>query len=217
VDVATAKPGPVPPELTTLAGKLREGLDLADHLVENLLLLARAPYGAGENQETIPLAPLMASAVQDRADLIARMGLRVQQHAAADSSLVTGNPVLLAQMTGNLIDNAVRHNQPGGWINARLTGDGSAVRLQVDNGGCVLDQETVATLTQPFRRLGSDRTGSATGTGLGLSIAEAIATAHGGTLRLHARPDGGLRAVIDLPAAASTRPAAEPVMAGGTW
>jgi hypothetical protein len=86
--------------------------------------------------------------------------------------------VLLAQMTANIIDNAIRHNHPGGWV---------------------------TTLAQPFRRLGTDRTGSATGTGLGL--ADAIAAAHRGTLHLHARPNGGLRAVIDLPPASSSPPA----------
>jgi signal transduction histidine kinase len=71
-------------------------------------------------------------------------------------------------------------------------------------------------LTQPFRRLGADRTRSTTGTGLGLSIAEAIAAAHGGTLHLHARPDGGLQAVLDLPAAGRTGPPAQLAMAGAT-
>jgi signal transduction histidine kinase len=117
-------------------------------------------------------------------------------------------------MTGNLIDNAVRHNQPGGWIRTQVTLDGPVVRLLVENGGPLLDQDQVTTLTQPFRRLGTDRTGSSTGTGLGLSIAEAIAAAHGGTLRLHARPEGGLQAVIDLPAADRTGPPAHVVMAG---
>jgi signal transduction histidine kinase len=70
-------------------------------------------------------------------------------------------------------------------------------------------------LTQPFRRLGTDRTGSSTGTGLGLSIAEAIATAHGGTLRLYARQEGGLQTVIDLPAAGRTKPPAQLAAAGG--
>jgi signal transduction histidine kinase len=215
LDVTTAKPGPVPPELTVLAGKLREGLDQADHLVESLLLLARAPHGASDNQETIPLGPLLSSAIEARAGLIASMSLRVRQQHAADGPLVTGNPVLLAQLTANLIDNAVRHNHPGGWISAQVTRDGPAARLLVENGGAVVDQDKVATLTQPFRRLGTDRTGSATGTGLGLSIADAIATAHGGTLHLHARPDGGLRAVIDLPAA-STSPPAQLATAGAT-
>jgi signal transduction histidine kinase len=213
LDVATAKPGPVPPELTVLAGKLREGLDQADQLVENLLLLARAQHGASDDQETIPLGPLLAAAIDARAGLIASMGLDVRH--AADGPLVTGNPVLLAQMTANLIDNAVRHNHPGGWIRAQITRDGPVVRLVVENGGPVLDPGKVTTLTQPFRRLGTDRTGSATGTGLGLSIAEAIAAAHGGTLRLHARPDGGLGAVIDLPAATSTGPPAQLATAGG--
>ena len=75
---------------------------------------------------------------------------------------------------------------------------------------------SVTTLTQPFRRLGADRTGSATGTGLGLSIAEAIATAHGGTLRLYARPEGGLRAVVSLPATDRTGPPAQLAATGGT-
>jgi signal transduction histidine kinase len=215
LDVATAKPGPVPAELTVLAGKLREGLDQADRLVENLLLLARAQHGARDDQETIALGPLVAGAIADRAGLIASMGLHVRPAAGADAGpMVNGNAVLLAHMTGNLIDNAVRHNQPGGWIRTQVTLDGPVVRLLVENGGPVLDQDQVTTLTQPFRRLGTDRTGSSTGTGLGLSIAEAIAAAHGGTLRLHARPEGGLQAVIDLPAADRTGPPAHVVMAG---
>jgi signal transduction histidine kinase len=216
LDVAIAKPGPVPAQLTVLAGKLREGLDRADQLVENLLLLARAQHGASDDQETILLDPLIASAIDARAGLIATMGLDVQHASAAGGLLVTGNPVLLAQMTANLIDNAVRHNSPGGWIRTQITRDGPAVRLLVENGGPLLDPGKVTTLTQPFRRLGTDRTGPAGGTGLGLSITEAIAAAHGGTLHLHARQDGGLQAVIDLPAAASTGPPAQLVTAGGT-
>lgn len=214
LDVAAAKPAPVPAELTVLAGKLREGLDQADRLVENLLLLARAQHGARDDQETIPLDPLIADAIAARAGLIASMSLDVR-HAAA-GPLVTGNPVLLAQMTGNLIDNAVRHNHPGGWLRAQVTRDGPTVRLLVENSGPLLDADKVNTLTQPFRRLGTDRTGSATGTGLGLSIAEAIAAAHGGVLHLHARPEGGLCAVIDLPATTSTAPAAQLATAGGS-
>jgi signal transduction histidine kinase len=215
LDVATAKPSPVPAQLTELAGKHREGLDQADRLVENLLLLARAQHGASDDQETIPLGPLVTSAIDARAGLIASIGLDVRCTPVA-GPVVTGNTVLLAQMTANLIDNAVRHNHPGGWIRTQITLDGPVVRLLVENSGPLLDPGKVTTLPQPFRRLGTDRTGSATGTGLGLSIADAIATAHGGTLRLHARQEGGLQAVIDLPAADSTGPPAQLAAAGGT-
>ncbi len=212
LDVATAKPAPVPPELTVLAGKLREGLDQADRLTESLLLLARAQHGATDEQETISLGQVLADAIDDRAGLIARTGLDVRQ-ATADA-WVSGNPVLLARMAGNLVDNATRHNQPGGWIRAETTSNGQIARLVVENGGPILDQGMVASLAQPFRRLGTDRTGSAGGTGLGLSIVEAVASAHGGYLRLQARPEGGLRAVIELPAVTGAGPAARPASLG---
>jgi signal transduction histidine kinase len=78
----------------------------------------------------------------------------------------------------------------------------------VENGGPILDQEQVAQLAQPFRRLGPDgasvgRIATGGGSGLGLSIVAAIAAAHGGELDLNARPEGGLRVVITLPLAAA--------------
>jgi signal transduction histidine kinase len=213
VDVATAKPA-VPPEVTVLAGKLSEGLDQADRLVDSLLLLARAQHGATGDQITIPLGHLLASALDARSDLIACLRLRVEQ-ASADVR-VTGNPTLLARMVSNLVDNAIRHNQPGGWIRAETTTDSARACLVIENGGPVLGQDAVTGLARPFRRLGADRTGSAGGAGLGLSIVDAVATAHGGNLHLHARPAGGLRAVIDLPRADATVPAGPPARPAAT-
>jgi len=80
----------------------------------------------------------------------------------------------------------------------------------VESGGDVLDPQQVAQLTQPFRRLRADRTGSDNGAGLGLSIVAAIASAHRGILDLQARPGGGLRVVIALPLATEAVPAEVP-------
>ena len=121
-----------------------------------------------------------------------------------------GSEVLLAQMSENLIDNAIRHNEPGGWVRITTRTDGPLARLVVETGGRVLNEQEVRELAQPFRRLGPDRTGSDNGTGLGLSIVAAIATSHNGTLDLHARAGGGLRAVITLPAAAEAAMAGLP-------
>ena len=75
----------------------------------------------------------------------------------------------------------------------------------VENGGPVLDERDVQALTQPFRRLGAERTGSDRGSGLGLSIVAAIAEMHGGRLELHALAEGGFQVVIELPLAAASR------------
>jgi signal transduction histidine kinase len=104
-------------------------------------------------------------------------------------------------MIENVIDNAIGHNPAGGWISVATGADGHHARLVVENGGDVIDQQQVAQLGQPFRRLGADRTGSDTGAGLGLSIVAAIASAHRGSLDLYARPEGGLRVSVTLPLA----------------
>jgi signal transduction histidine kinase len=108
-------------------------------------------------------------------------------------------------MVGNVIDNAVRHNEPGGYIHVTSEAAGPVARLIVETGGPVLDPAEVQELTQPFRRLSTARTGPG-GTGLGLSIVAVIAAAHHGKLRLLARPQGGLEVIVELPRA---RPFAE--------
>jgi len=108
-------------------------------------------------------------------------------------------------MVENVIDNAINHNQAGGWVRVQTGVEGSVARISVENGGPVLAQQEVEQLVEPFRRLGAQRTGSEEGSGLGLSIVSTIAEAHGGTVDLQALSDGGLRVVIALPVAVATR------------
>jgi signal transduction histidine kinase len=197
LDVAIGKPGPVPSEVTVLAAKLGEGLNRAGQLLESLLMLARANSGAIADRTAVLLCGLARDALDAHRPAFTEKGLTVQ--VTLDSTAVTGNEILLARLVDNIIDNAVRHNEPRGWIRVVTEDHGGVARLVVESGGPVLDEGKVAQLGQPFLRLGADRTGSADGTGLGLSIVAAITAAHHGTLRLHALPQGGLGVVVELP------------------
>jgi signal transduction histidine kinase len=115
-----------------------------------------------------------------------------------------GSPALLARLVGNVVDNAVTHNEDNGWIRISGSADGKEAVLVVDTGGRVLDQRDVDRLMLPFERLGDDRTGTA---GLGLSIVASVAAAHDGRLVLLALPEGGLRVSVHLPAAIARVPA----------
>jgi signal transduction histidine kinase len=204
LDVATRKPGPPAPGVTILAGKIRAGLDKADRLVESFLTLARAQHGGAIRRTTVALDKLATIVLADHCAAISDMHLTVGQDH--HDTPAPGNQALLAHLIGNLIDNAIRHNQPGGWIHVATGTGADTARLVVENSGPVLDPGQVGELTQPFRRAGPDRTSAAgTGVGLGLSIVAAIAATHHGTVDLHARPDGGLRVTVTLPLAA--RPA----------
>jgi signal transduction histidine kinase len=205
VDVAVAKPEPVPAQTIALADRLRGELDRVDGLLDGFLALARAQHGDLPGQATLSLEYLTAAALAVRADTIAARHLTVHHVTGADGTWVTGSQPLLCRMVDNVVDNAIGHNGDGGWISVTTGADERLARLVVETGGDVLDADQVSQLTQPFRRLGVDRTGSDHGSGLGLSIVEAITTAHGGTLDLQARPEGGLRVSIALPLAPAGR------------
>jgi signal transduction histidine kinase len=130
----------------------------------------------------------------------------VRIHHQLGAVEVTGDPTLLRRLVDNILDNALRYNHPGGWIHVHCHTDTSnaesvTARLVIENTGPQLHDADVQQLGQPFRRLAADRTTTGS-VGLGLSIVAAITAAHDGTLQLNARPEGGLRAAIDLPCAA---------------
>jgi signal transduction histidine kinase len=207
LDVAVAKPGPVPPQTIALADRIRTELDQVDRLLEGFLVLAKAQHSALDDRTTLSLGEVVSASLATRAVDLAVKGMTVDGCDDLGSGWVQGSRTLLCRMVDNVIDNAIIHNHDGGRIHVAVDGRHDTARLVVESGGPVLDQQQVASLAQPFRRLGGDRTGPASGGGLGLSIIEAIATAHDGTLELHALADGGLRVVITLPLALVAVPA----------
>jgi hypothetical protein len=211
VDVAVAKPEPVPAPTLALAGRLRTELDRVDRLLDGFLVLARAQHGDLPGRATLSLEYVVSAALAARAEAIAARRLTVHHASGRDGTWVRGSQVLLCRMVDNVIDNAIAHNTDGGWISVATGSEGSLARLVVETGGDVLDPQQVGQLAQPFRRLRADRTGSDDGAGLGLSIVAAIASAHRGTLDLQARPGGGLRVAITLPLATEAVPAGVPV------
>ncbi len=197
LDVAVAKPAPVP--VAVVAGRLYEQLDQAERLLDGLLVLARAQHGDLPGTTLLSLDAVAVASLADRADAIAARNLTVSHASEPAGARVAGSAELIRRMIDNVLDNAIIHNDAGGWIQVSTTSHEAAACLVVDNGGGVLDPGLVRELAQPFRRLGADRTGSGRGSGLGLSIVAAIAAAHHGTLELLARPEGGLRVRIGLP------------------
>ena len=119
---------------------------------------------------------------------------------------VKGDPGLLERLIGNVIENGIRHNFTGGWVNIAVTAQGAKASLEVTNSGPALDDAPVDTLTEPFRRGDNDRTSDDGGFGLGLSVVDSIVNAHSGSMALRARSGGGLVLLVKLPVATSAPP-----------
>jgi two-component system, OmpR family, sensor histidine kinase VanS len=168
-------------------------------LAEALLVLSRADSGTFI-RDAVDLSLLAEEAVETLLPLAEKHGVALE--VAGDAAPASGSPTLLLQLAVNLVHNAIVHNVPdGGWVRVTTGTAAGAAELTVENSGEVLRPQLVATLTEPFQR-GSERvSGDHAGVGLGLAIAQSVARAHDGTLALSARPEGGLRVTVQLPAA----------------
>lgn len=158
-------------------------------------LLELATVAASPAQEQVDLAELVTTAWEGLARTAVPADIRLQ--ARLDAAWATGDADLLLRLIANVLDNALRYNQPGGWI-AVTTGaaDGDAL-LTVENTGPVVTAEMAGRLTEPFVR-GAGRTGPS-GHGLGLALVASIVRSHGGTLEIEPRAAGGLRVSVRLP------------------
>ena len=198
LDVTLSDPDADVEELRRMAGVVRAAGERAEQLVSALLLLARTDGLGLAVREPVDLSAVVESAWRAvRAEAEARNVRAVFRCAPA---LAVGDPALLERIAGNLLENAVRHNHVGGWIETVVeTGPQWSV-VRVSSSGQVIAPDRVEELFEPFRRGGKDRT-SQSGTGLGLSIVRAAVAAHGGFAQAVAVPAGGLSVTVHLPAA----------------
>jgi signal transduction histidine kinase len=167
-----------------------------ERLLEALLVLARGQAGL-DRTEPFDLAAVTDEVLLARHAEVRRRKLRVD--AALHPTPALGDPRLAERLVGNLVDNAVRHNLPGGWVQIQTGARAGRAELSVANSGPAVPPAEVDRLLRPFQRLGTDRTGHREGHGLGLSIVAAVAAAHHAELRVRARPEGGLRVVVHFP------------------
>lgn len=112
-----------------------------------------------------------------------------------------GDPVELARVVSNLVENALRHGHLDGVppvieVSAERVGD--TLSIAVRDRGPGVPEDQIARLLRPFARL-DDARSERGGSGLGLAIVERIARRHGGECRIRNRPGGGLEVLVTLP------------------
>jgi signal transduction histidine kinase len=207
VDVALADPDTSPAELRAMAERVRDATGRSERLIEGLLTLARS-----EQQPRVWQPVDLADAATGALEHVRReggaAGLRVV--SGLRPAPVAGDPALLDRMVANLVENAVRHNQPDGWLQVASGTSGGRAIVRVANSGPSIPTDQVEALFQPFRRLHARVASPAGGAGLGLSIVRAVARAHGGDAHARALPGGGLEVTARLPVRTETNTAIPP-------
>jgi signal transduction histidine kinase len=216
LQVALADPGA---SVATLRAACDEVLRLGqqqEKLIDALLTLASSERGL-ERTEPFDLAAVAATVL---GDLDGGADREVTIGASLGPAPAEGDSLLAESLVANLVGNALRHNEPGGWAEIETgTADGRAV-VRVRNTGQVIPPAEIDRLFQPFQRFGDERVRSGRGGaldgggldggglsggglnqghGLGLAIVRAIAAAHDAELTASARPEGGLDITVSFP------------------
>jgi signal transduction histidine kinase len=167
-----------------------------ESLVSSLLTLARLENGADAPQEQVDLDDLVFAEVA-RQRGATDIALDVSQVGAGRT---TANPVLLGQVVGNLLDNAVRH--AASTVTISLHQSGGRATLVVEDDGSGIAAEDRSRVFERFVRLDEARARDHGGSGLGLAIVASIVHAHGGSVQITEGRSGGARFEVVIPMSA---------------
>jgi signal transduction histidine kinase len=182
-----------PPQLELLSRQLLATNERNEALIEGLLVLAETERG-------------LVTSARQRLDLIAGSTTQTLRASATERGIridewsepveVIGEHPLLERLVSNLVQNAIKYNESGGYVQVVVY---SPATLRVVNSGPPVPPELVPGLFEPFRRAAGDRLDHSGGVGLGLTIARSIVAAHHGSIVATANADGGLSVEVRLP------------------
>ncbi|WP_037322683.1 sensor histidine kinase [Amycolatopsis thermoflava] len=189
------------PDVKELGEKLLQINSRHERLISGLLVLAKSENVV--ERFPLDLANVVTHVVAQTADQARAADVTVTDSPAEAPTL--GDALLLERLVHNLVENGIRHNEPGGWVHVGTRTRGDVVEIEVSNTGPAVADAEVPALFEPFRRRAAPRLDSAKGAGLGLSIVRSVASAHDGEVAARPRDGGGLVVTVRLPARVSVQ------------
>jgi signal transduction histidine kinase len=189
-------------------------------LVDDLLDVSRIQRGKITlRKRSFDLAEVTSRTVQDYRDVFDVAGVSLELRLPGRPVAVEGDETRIAQVLGNLLQNAARFTMGGGRTTVTLeTGPGRAV-LRVVDTGVGIDPSMQARLFQPFEQADRTLARSTGGLGLGLSLVKGLVALHSGTVEVRSEGEGqGTEVVVELPAqpdAPASRPGRASCLAPG--
>jgi two-component system phosphate regulon sensor histidine kinase PhoR len=171
-------------------------------LLDDLLTLSRLEsVAAPAEREPVDLsavvqraAELLAAAARER-----QVTLELPEIAEERMPAVPGDADGLERLVLNLLDNAIKYNQPGGQVTLRLAQADHAALLEVSDTGIGIPPESLPRIFERFYRVDKGRSRDEGGTGLGLAIVKHVAQAHGGQVDVESRMGKGTTFRVRLP------------------
>jgi PAS domain S-box-containing protein len=154
------------------------------HLVEDLVDVSRVTRGLVTiDPRPIPLATIVAAAVEQTAPAAEQRGHRLDIDDAAPGLVVDADAVRLTQVVANLLSNAAKYTPPGGHIQLSIAREGNEAVLRVRDNGIGMDAALLPRVFELFAQAEVTPARRVGGLGVGLALALSMARMHGGSLQ----------------------------------
>lgn len=201
--IEAAQDGVMGDQASNLAAMHAEAIRLA-RLLDDLSRLAEAERpGLLVKMQEIDLADVARAAAATFAPRFAEAGIEFV--ASTVSVTVTGDPDRLGQIADNLLSNALRYTERGGWVNVGVYPDGSLAVLEVSDSGIGIASDDLKHIYKRFWRGERSRSRASGGTGIGLAIVNELVYAHEGHIQVDSEPGRGSRFRVYVSATPSGR------------
>ena len=147
--------------------------------------------------DCIELAPLADEIVTDLTPLAQKK--QITLHQECEDIHIIGSDALIYRMLFNLVENAIKYNQPGGSVQITISRSNGKAILRVADTGCGIPDEYRTSIFEPFFRVDKSRSREMGGAGLGLALVREIAALHGGTVQDEPAEGAGTVFTVALP------------------
>ena len=169
-------------------------------LVDDLHSLTLTDSGAlAYKMQSLDLIELIEMSVDSFQWRAKDKDLELRWNGPQQPLMIQGDEQRLRQLLHNLLDNAVRYTDTGGFISIALLKDRQEVKLIISDSAPGASQQECEQLFERLYRQESSRNRNSGGSGLGLAICRNIVEAHGGNITARPGPDGGLEIITTIP------------------
>jgi len=192
---------PFSPEHTRWVDTIRRSLAQMNDLIDGILAYGQLTSTDEMQRQPCDLNAIARRVVAEFEPAATQKSHHLGLEAASEPLVVLGEELLLREMVGNLVANAIKYTPPGGQITVRTHGGQEEHTVVVQDTGPGIDPADQDKLFQPFVRLRS--TGEERGSGLGLCLVQTIVERHGGRVSVESSQGEGAAFSVYLPAASS--------------
>jgi signal transduction histidine kinase len=206
VQILKAK-GPPTPELEWARGVIDRQAELMGRLLDDLLDVSRVSLKKVElRTEPVELAAVCEAALETSRPVIEAGRHELSVSLPAEPVLLEADPLRLAQVLSNLLNNAAKYTEEGGRIRLSAERQGGEVVVSVQDNGIGIAREALPSLFEIFSQATPDSLRSHAGLGIGLSLVKGLVELHGGSVEARsAGPGRGSTFLVRLPVASEVR------------